>query len=43
MLSAQPISTLSETELCEKVFSYVELLSSNGKRDPDELAALGIE
>ncbi len=33
----------SETDLREKVFGYVELLSSTGKRDPDELAALGIE
>jgi len=43
MLSVVPVSTLSETELREKVFGYVELLSSTGKRDPDELAAFGIE
>lgn len=43
MLSVMPRSALSETELREKVFSYIELLSSAGKRDPEELAAFGIE
>lgn len=43
MLTAKPIPTLSRAELRDKVFGYVELLSSAGKRDPDELAALGTE
>lgn len=32
-----------ESEVREKVLSYIELISSTGKRDPDELAALGVE
>lgn len=43
MLSASSTSSLSQTELRRKVSSYVELLSSAGKRDPDELALLGQE
>jgi hypothetical protein len=43
MLSASSTSSLSQTELRSKVSSYVELLSSAGKRDPDELALLGRE
>ncbi len=43
VMSSVRNSSLSEPELREKVFGYVELLSSTGKRDPDELAALGIE
>ena len=43
MLSAKPTSSFSSTELRDKISSYVELLSSTGKRDPDELAALGAE
>jgi hypothetical protein len=43
MLAAEPTSSLSRTELRNKVLGYVELLSSTGKRDPDELAALGVE
>jgi len=43
MLSAKPTSSFSSTELRDKIISYVELLSSTGKRDPDELAALGAE
>ena len=41
MLSAKRTSSLSQQELRNKVLSYVELLSSAGKRDPEELAALG--
>jgi hypothetical protein len=36
------ISNLSPTELRNKVGSYVELLSSAGKCDPEELTHLGI-
>lgn len=43
LLKVKPISTLSKTELRNKVLGYVELLSSTGKRDPDELAALATE
>jgi hypothetical protein len=43
MLSAKPISSLSQTELRNKILGYLELLSSAGKRDPEELAALGAE
>jgi hypothetical protein len=44
MLSARTtsISNLSQTELRIKVGSYVKLLSSTGKRDPDELTDLGV-
>ena len=42
VMSAVPISPLSEMELRNKVSGYVELISSAGKRDPDELEALGI-
>lgn len=44
MRSARSASTshLSRTELRDKVGNYVELLSSAGKRDPDELTSLGI-
>ena len=33
---------LSQTELRNRVGSYVELLSSAGRRDPDELTDLGV-
>ena len=33
----------SHAEFRDKVSNYVELLSSTGKRDPDELAVLGAE
>jgi hypothetical protein len=36
------ISKISRTELRSRVGSYVELLSSAGKRDPEELTDLGI-
>ena len=36
------ISKISRTELRSKVGNYVELLSSAGKRDPEELTDLGI-
>jgi hypothetical protein len=36
------ISNLSPTELRNKVGGYVELLSSAGKHDPEELIHLGI-
>jgi hypothetical protein len=36
------ISDFSPTELRDKVGNYVELLSSAGKRDPEELTHLGI-
>jgi hypothetical protein len=36
------ISKLSRTELRSKIGNYVELLSSTGKRDPEELTDLGI-
>jgi hypothetical protein len=36
------LSNFSPTELRNRVGSYVELLSSAGKRDPEELAHLGI-
>jgi hypothetical protein len=42
MLSAAPTSPFSHADLRNKVSIYVELLSSAGKRDPDELAALGV-
>jgi hypothetical protein len=35
-------SNLSPTELRNRVGSYVKLLSSAGKRDPEELTDLGI-
>ena len=43
MSLAGPTPALPDTELREKVFGYIELLVSTGKRDPDELAALGTE
>jgi hypothetical protein len=43
MLSAKLTSSLSQTELRNKVLGYIELLSSTGKRDTDELVALGAE
>ena len=43
MSSAKSSSPLLQTELREKVSSYVELLRSAGKRDPEELVALGGE
>ena len=43
MLSASSTSALSQTELRSKVSRYLELLSSAGKRDPDELALLARE
>jgi hypothetical protein len=36
------ISKISSMELRRKVGNYVELLSSAGKRDPEELTDLGI-
>jgi len=44
MLSARTksMTNLSQTELRIRVGSYVELLSSTGKRDPDELTDLGV-
>jgi len=36
------VSNLSPTELRNKIGSYVKLLSSAGKRDPEELTHLGI-
>ena len=36
------ISNISRTELRDKVCNYVELLSSAGKHDPDELTNLGL-
>jgi hypothetical protein len=36
------ISKVTQTELRNKVGNYVALLSSAGKRDPDELADLGV-
>jgi hypothetical protein len=36
------ITNLSSAELRHKVGSYVKLLSSAGRRDPDELIDLGI-
>jgi hypothetical protein len=42
MLSAAPTLAFTHADLRNKVSSYVELLSSTGKRDPDELAALGV-
>jgi hypothetical protein len=39
---ASSISNPSRTELRNKVGNYVELLSSAGKRDPEELTHLGI-
>ena len=36
-------SALNQAELRDKVSGYIELLLSTGKRDPDELAALGAE
>ena len=43
MSSASSTTSVSQSELRSKVSSYVELLSSTGKRDPDELALLGRE
>lgn len=43
MMLAKPTSLLSHSELRAKVIGYVELISSTGKRDPDELAALSAE
>jgi hypothetical protein len=43
MLSANSASPRLQTELREKVSRYVELLRSAGKRDPEELVALGGE
>jgi hypothetical protein len=43
MLSAKSISSFSPSELRIKIASYVELLASTGKRDPEELALLGRE
>jgi len=43
MMLAKPTSLLSQSELRAKVIGYVELISSTGKRDPDELAALSAE
>jgi hypothetical protein len=43
MLSANSASPHLQTELREKVSRYVELLRSAGKRDPEELVALGGE
>lgn len=44
MRSAGPasVSKLSQMELRNRVGSYVELLSSAGRRDPDELTDLGL-
>jgi hypothetical protein len=36
------ISKICRTELRSKVGNYVDLLSSAGKRDPEELTDLGI-
>jgi hypothetical protein len=36
------MSKICRTELRSKVGNYVELLSSAGKRDPEELTDLGI-
>ena len=41
MLSAANIGVLAGRPT-KKVSKYVELLCSTGKRDPDELAALGV-
>ena len=41
MSSSNAASPLPQTELREKVSCYVELLCSAGKRDPEELVALG--
>jgi hypothetical protein len=43
MLLAAPTSALTQIELQERVFGYIALLASTGKRDPDELTALGAE
>jgi hypothetical protein len=43
MLLAAPPSALMQSELRKKVFGYIELLASTGKRDPDELTVLGAE
>jgi hypothetical protein len=43
MMLAKPTSRLSHLEMRKKVVDYIELISSTGKRDPDELAALGAE
>jgi len=43
MMLAKPTSRLSHFEMRKKVFSYIELISSTGKRDPEELAMLGAE
>lgn len=39
---ATSITHLSPIDLRDRVGSYVELLSSAGKRDPEELTHLGI-
>ena len=39
---AATMSKISRTELRSRVGNYVELLSSTGKRDPEELTDLGI-
>jgi hypothetical protein len=36
------VTRLSQMELRNRVGSYVELLSSAGRRDPDELTDLGL-
>ncbi len=43
MLSAKTTSYSLQGELRNKVFGYVELLFSTGKRDPEELVTLGGE
>lgn len=43
MLSVASAPTPTQAELRQRVVSYVELLSSTGKHDPDELATLGAE
>jgi hypothetical protein len=43
MASERPIPDPLQAELCQKVFAYVELLTSAGKRDPEELVAVGAE
>jgi hypothetical protein len=41
MSTARPCHRVSLTELRSRVGGYIELLSSTGKPDPDELAMLG--
>ena len=43
MLSARSTSPFLQMELRERVFDYVELLCSAGKRDPEELVEFGVE